>query len=248
MKYTREVVWNMLQNEAEEKFAAFSLSLLGEGKENTKVIGVRLPRLRRFSKEIAKTEGKEYLDDTELTKEDSLEEILLYGMVIGEMKAPLQELFPYIRRYVRLIDNWSTCDSFCTGLKIAKKEPDLMWDFLREYLKSDQEYDIRFAVVMLMLYYMDDEHIDELLQIYDGISHEGYYVKMGVAWGISMCLVSYWDKTIAYMLSEENKLDDFTFIKALQKGRESNRLTKEQKEYLKELMQQRKGQISKCEK
>ena len=55
MKYTREVVWNMLQNEAEEKFAAFSLSLLGEGKENTKVIGVRLPRLRRFSKEIAKT-------------------------------------------------------------------------------------------------------------------------------------------------------------------------------------------------
>ena len=63
-----------------------------------------------------------------------------------------------------------------------------------------------------------------------------------------MCLVSYWDKTIAYMLSEENKLDDFTFIKALQKGRESNRLTKEQKEYLKELMQQRKGQISKCEK
>ena len=123
-----------------------------------------------------------------------------------------------------------------------------MWDFLREYLKSDQEYDIRFAVVMLMLYYMDDQHIDELLQIYDGISHEGYYVKMGVAWGISMCLVSYWDKTIAYMLSEENKLDDFTFIKALQKGRESNRLTKEQKEYLKELMQQRKGQISKCEK
>ena len=62
MKYTREVVWNMLQNEAEEKFAAFSLSLLGEGKENTKVIGVRLPRLRRFSKEIAKTDGKEYLD------------------------------------------------------------------------------------------------------------------------------------------------------------------------------------------
>ena len=92
--------------------------------------------------------------------------------------------------------------------------------------------------------YIDDAHIDQVLEIYNEISHDGYYVKMGVAWGISMCMISFWDKTMEYMVSKNNKLDDFTYLKALQKGRESNRLTKEQKEYLKELILQRKQQIS----
>ena len=244
MKYTDQVVKEILEKESEEKFAAFSLSLLGIGKENTKVIGVRLPKLRKLAKEISKADGIEYLEQTERAKEDSLEEILLYGMVIGSMKDPVQELFPYIRRYVKLIDNWSTCDSFCTGLKVTKKQPEVMWDFIQEYLQSTEEYDIRFAIVMLLFYYIDDAHIDQVLEIYNEISHDGYYVKMGVAWGISMCMISFWDKTMEYMVSKNNKLDDFTYLKALQKGRESNRLTKEQKEYLKELILQRKQQIS----
>lgn len=168
-----------------------------------------------------------------------MEELMLYGMVIGCMKEKLEELFPYIEWYVARIDNWSLCDSFCAGLKQTKKQPELMWDFLQPYLKSDKEFDLRFGAVMLMDFYVTPEYIEKLLQIFDSIHHEGYYVKMAVAWALSVCLVKEWDKSFAYMGSSENHLDDFTFAKTVQKCRESYRLTAEQKESLKTLKEKR---------
>ena len=168
-----------------------------------------------------------------------MEELMLYGMVIGCMKEKLEELFPYIERYVARIDNWSLCDSFCAGLKQTKKQPELMWDFLQPYLKSDKEFELRFGVVMLMDFYVTPEYIEKLLQIFDSIRHEGYYVKMAVAWALSVCLVKEWDKSFAYMGSSGNHLDDFTYAKTVQKCRESFRLTAEQKENLAELKERR---------
>ncbi len=170
-----------------------------------------------------------------------MEELMLYGMVIGCMKEKLEILFPYIRRYIARIDNWSLCDSFCAGLKQTKKEPELMWDFLQPYLRSDREFDLRFGVVMLMDFYVTPEYIDDLLKIYDGIRHEGYYSKMAVAWALSVCLIKQWDKSYAYMSSADNHLDEFTYVKTVQKCRESFRLSEEQKALLRELKEKRVG-------
>lgn len=203
------------------------------------------------AKSSGQADGKDGRDQTgggspeELTGGSSadgimyMEELMLYGMVIGCMKEKLEELFPYIERYVARIDNWSLCDSFCAGLKQTKKQPRLMWDFLQPYLKSDKEFELRFGVVMLMDFYVTPEYIDELLRIFDSIDHEGYYVKMAVAWALSVCLVKEWDKSFAYMGSSENHLDDFTYAKTVQKCRESFRLTAEQKENLAELKERR---------
>lgn len=168
-----------------------------------------------------------------------MEELMLYGMVIGCMKEKLEVLFPYIERYVARIDNWSLCDSFCAGLKQTKKQPEAMWDFLQPYLKSDKEFDLRFGVVMLMDFYVTPEYVEKLLQIFDSIHHEGYYVKMAVAWALSVCLVKQWDESFAYMASPENRLDEFTYAKTVQKCRESYRLTAEQKESLTALKEKR---------
>lgn len=257
MEYTKGKVRKLLVEMAEPDYAKFSGSLLGR---EAMMLGVRLPKMRELAKKIAKTEGKEYLDSTlpdtdakgvrteeggedpesgmeETPAEDIryMEELMLYGMVIGCMKEKLEVLFPYIRRYVVRIDNWSLCDSFCVGLKQTKKQQELMWEFLQPYLRSDKEFDLRFGVVMLMDFYVTPEYIDELLRIFDSIHHEGYYVKMAVAWALSVCLVKEWDKSFAYMGSPENHLDEFTFAKTVQKCRESFRLTKEQKDMLAEL-------------
>lgn len=233
MVYTTDKVLELLGSMSEEKFRAFSAGLMGK---EVKMLGVRLPKLRKLSKQIAKEDGFLYLDETEIIAGQSyMEEIMLYGMVIGQMKTNIEALFPYIDKYVAQIDNWSTCDSFCSGLKQTKQQMGEMWDYLQSYLCSDKEYHIRFAVVMFINYYISEEYIDKLLKTFDEIHHEAYYVKMAVAWALSICLVKYWDKTIGYMESKENHLDDFTYIKALQKGRESLCLTAEQKQYLKEL-------------
>lgn len=257
MEYTKEKVRALLMDMAEPDYAKFSGSLLGR---ETVMLGVRLPKIRELAKKIAKAEGREYLDSTlpdteaegfgtqdeeinpESGTEDNpaddvryMEELMLYGMVIGCMKEKLETLFPYIRRYVARIDNWSLCDSFCAGLKQTKKQPELMWEFLQPYLRSNKEFDLRFGVVMLMDFYVMPEYIDELLRIFDDIHHEGYYVKMAVAWALSVCLVKQWEKSFVYMGSAENHLDEFTYAKTVQKCRESFRLTKEQKDMLTEL-------------
>lgn len=249
MEYTKEKIRELLEEMAEPDYAEFSGSLLGR---EAVMLGVRLPKIRKLAKEVAKKEGREYLEKTlsgnngvvkphgtSAEEMRYMEELMLYGMVIGCMKERLEELFPYIERYVARIDNWSLCDSFCAGLKQTKKQPELMWDFLQPYLKSDKEFELRFGVVMLMDFYVTPEYIYELLRIFDNIHHEGYYVKMAVAWALSVCLVKEWDKSFAYMGSSENHLDDFTFAKTVQKCRESFRLTSEQKESLKVLKEKR---------
>lgn len=244
MEYTKEKVRELLRQMAEPEYAKFSGSLLGR---EAVMLGVRLPRIRGLAKEVAKTDGKEYLEDmlpaglaeTDAADERYMEELMLYGMVIGCMKEKLEELFPYIGRYVARIDNWSLCDSFCAGLKQTKKQPEAMWDFLQPYLRSEKEFDLRFGVVMLMDFYVTPEYIGELLRIFDGIHHEGYYVKMAVAWALSVCLVKQWDESFAYMASKDNHLDEFTFGKTVQKCRESYRLTADQKESLTALKEKR---------
>lgn len=242
MEYTEEKVRELLMEMAEPDYAKFSGSLLGR---EAVMLGVRLPRIRELAKKVAGTDGREYLEKT-LPDTDGreagiqyMEELMLYGMVIGCMREKLEILFPYIRRYVARIDNWSLCDSFCAGLKQTKKEPEKMWEFLQSYLCSDKEFDLRFGVVMLMDFYVTPDYIDELLRIYDGIHHEGYYVKMAVAWALSVCLVKQWEKSFSYMESPENHLDEFTYTKTVQKCRESFRLTEEQKELLRELKNRR---------
>lgn len=242
MEYTKEKVRELLSEMAEPDYAKFSGSLLGR---EAVMFGVRLPKIRELAKKIAREEGREYLDKTLPDREEKaeetryMEELMLYGMVIGCMKEKLEVLFPYIRRYVARIDNWSLCDSFCAGLKQTKKEPEQMWEFLQPYLHSDREFGLRFGIVMLMDFYVTPEYIDELLEIYDGIHHESYYVKMAVAWALSVCLVKQWEKSFAYMSSPDNRLDEFTYAKTVQKCRESYRLTEEQKRLLKELKKRR---------
>lgn len=249
MEYTGENVRRHLEEMAEPEYAKFSGSLLGR---EAVMLGVRLPKLRELAKKIARTDGKEYLEralpaesgehgaaENTAKEMQYMEELMLYGMVIGCMKEGLEEMFPYIGRYVAKIDNWSLCDSFCTGLKQTKKQPELMWDFLQPYLRSEKEFELRFGVVMLMDFYVTPEYIDKLLKIFDGIRHEGYYVKMALAWALSVCLVKQWDKSFAYMASPENQLDEFTYRKTVQKCRESYRLTEKQKESLRELKERR---------
>ena len=104
---------------------------------------------------------------------------------------------------------------------------------MQEFFQSEKEYDIRFAVVMGLNYYINDEYKERFLLLLDCIHHEGYYVKMAVAWAISMVYVKYPEYIMNYL--KDCKLDDFTYNKAIQKIRESLQVSKEEKELLKSM-------------
>lgn len=185
------------------------------------IIGVRLPLLRKMAKEIAKGDWHDYLA---AAASEYFEEIMLQGMVLGYVQADVEELLGHVADFVPKINNWSVCDSFCVGLKFTNVNKERVWKFIQPYLTSTKEYEVRFGVVMLLNFYIEDEHINRVLSLLDNIKHDGYYVKMAAAWAIASCYVQSPETTMPYL--KHNNLDDFTYNKTLQKIMESYRVDK----------------------
>ncbi len=217
-----------LQDEKYQKFH----SDLCPGIEN--IIGIRTPVLRQLAAEIVKGgDWRAYLQKALHGPFIYSEEATLCGMVIGLLKTDFDEILGYLQLFVPRIDSWSICDVTCAGLKVFKKHQAAGRSFLDQYLASANEYELRFAIIMLMAYYHDDSYIDDTLQVLNSTRHEGYYVKMAVAWALQLCFVKQRDKTL--ILFQHNNLDDFTLNKALQKCRESCRVSAADKELLQSL-------------
>ncbi len=212
---------------ADEKYRIFNSSLL-PGREN--ILGVRLPLLRKMAARIAREDWRGYLAGAE---DDTYEEVMLQGMVIGLAKADIEETLQLAATYIPKIDCWALCDSFCGGLKITVKHRERVWEFIQSYLTSDREYDIRFGAVMLLSYYVLPEYCERAFEHFDRIKHEGYYVKMAVAWAISVYYVKLPEETFKYL--NRCSLDDFTYNKAIQKIIESFRVDTAEKDMLRKM-------------
>lgn len=212
---------------AEPEFQRFSSALL-PGVEN--LLGVRLPVLRKMAKQLAKEDWRAYLQQA---AEESFEEVMLQGMVIGYMQADADEWLEQIARFLPKINNWSVCDSFCSGLKQTRKHSEQMWTFVLSRLTDAEEFTVRFGVVMLLYYYIDDAHIRQVLALLEQVEHPGYYVRMAVAWAVSICYVKFPEQTEGFLL--KNRLEDFTFNKSIQKIIESRCVSQQTKDRLRRL-------------
>lgn len=198
------------------------------------IIGVRIPKLREYAKELYKSNN---LKDIKI-EDKYYEELVIQGMLIGfQTKEPIEEVIKQVEEFIPKINSWAVCDTFCAGLKITKKYPTEMFKVIKKYLKSTQEYQVRFAIVMLLDYYINDQYIDQVLQILDNVKLDKYYVQMANAWAISICLIKYYNKTLDFL--NTTKIDDFTYNKGIQKALESYRITNDQKEYLRTLKRRR---------
>ena len=126
-----------------------------------RVLGVRSVVIRRLAKQIAKGDWREFMEDTsDMVYE---EEMLLRGAVIGCLKERFEIVEPLLRDFVPRMGNWAVCDSTCAGLKITLENREPMLGLIRDFLCSEKEYELRFGLVMLMCYYVDDEYIDYVL-------------------------------------------------------------------------------------
>ena len=176
------------------------------------VIGIRLPSLRKYAKSLSKKYSLDYLLLN--ISENYHDEVLLKGMLIGLYNLSFNELKNYLTYYLPKINTWDLCDSFVSSLKITKKYLKDIYLLLEVYLKSSEEYIVRFALVMLLNYYLNDEYIDKIYTNISSVSIDKYYVKMANAWLISYCLVKYYDKTYIF-LKNNNILDKWTHNKSI---------------------------------
>lgn len=194
------------------------------------IIGVRMPALRKLAKQILKEDPFSYLQEA---KDTSFESIMLQGLVISNLKMDWQSQLPYITSFIPKIYNWAICDIFVGNLKMIHEHPKEMYAYLLPYLQSDKEYEIRFGVVCILNYYVNKEYREQVFSLFSTINHEGYYVKMAIAWALSYFYISFPQETIAYL--NKNTLDFFTHNKTISKICESNQVSKEEKQAIKQI-------------
>lgn len=212
---------------AEEDYKNFSSSLIPNV---TNIYGIRIPKLRSMAKRIAKENFELFL--SEVGKE-SFEEVMLHGMVIGYAKMDLKMRLIYLDEFIPQIDNWSICDSCCMTYKFIQKNLEIMWEYIQKYLYTEEEFYIRFGVVILLDYYIIPEYINQVLSVFNKLCLKDYYAQMAVAWAVSVCYVKFPEKTKTFLM--DNQLDDFTYNKSIQKICESYRVDKEDKILLKSM-------------
>lgn len=180
---------------ADPQYRNFSSKLIpGE----TKIIGIRIPVLRK----IAKKEAVDISSFFEKITDEYFEEIVLQAMAICFADLDERELFRRIYEFLPKINNWAVCDIFAAGLKKAAFYEKHFFYFLKELSSDSREFYVRFSAAAILSHYINDKYIDQTLNTLSLIRHNGYYAKMGTAWAIASCFAKYPEETLAYLKSD----------------------------------------------
>ena len=227
-----ETITKELFSLRDESYFQFHKKLIPEIPEEH-IIGVRTPALRTYAKEVAKRpEVYAFLQELPHTY---YEENNLHGALLGLLYKDVESYLIELEKFLPYVDNWATCDMM--GPKVFKKNLPLVYEHVKKWVASRDTYTVRFGVVTLLGYFLEDAFLPEMLDLVAGIESEEYYIKMAVAWYFSMALVKQYDATIPYL--QKQVMPTWTHNKAIQKAIESYQIDKATKEYLRSLKVQK---------
>ena len=219
----------ILSSMADEKYRLFSCKLLPDAVRKT-VIGVRLPRLRTLAKNMVKNGAYAIVLNSSIGS--TMEEKMVYGMLIGYAPLTDEQKFEYLLKFVPKIDCWSVCDCVCVSLKFKDKKK--LWAFLlKNYAKSTAEFELRFILVMALNHFLEEKYLEDVLRLVANISSSAYYVVMAQAWLLSMLYVKFPQSVLDFLTS--HKVSTIVYAKTLQKILESRQISQIQREEIKNL-------------
>ena len=229
-----------------------------------RVVGLHSPEIKVVAKQLSREGGKVVMPDGmrkicvngaevihafEAVPNESLcyEETVIWGYLINLEKCSLDERLAMLTRYVPVLDNWAVCDSYCAHAKwMARADKEALWAFLEQWFDSEREFEVRFAVVVAMCYFLNEEWLDKVFGRINGLDFgcikskyktakgkpkvaqqgtvqgaEPYYVRMGVAWLLATALAKFSDATRAFVRSSNLPADVIKLY--IRKARESFR-------------------------
>ena len=210
-----------------ESYAVFNHRIV-----NTKmpVIGVRVPDLRRLARKLAPNMSAADISKLLTAKNESFEYVLLCGLLITHARLDDQTMIDLAKQYLPHVDSWAHIDIFVE--KKRRFAGEVWWDFALECLQNEDEFTVRYGVISLMTNFLDEAHIDQVFAALRNVKHDGYYVKMALAWLYVTTAVHFFDLMLAEL--ENEHIDAWTRNKAYQKMRESRRFTPEEQRIIRQ--------------
>lgn len=190
------------------------------------ILGVRSNILKVYAKNLQKENKFDEFFQNFLKDEKFYEylQIIAYGI---NYEKDYQKALDYTKKYLNFVDNWANCD---TLVPKSFKNKDLK-PLANELINSNHTYKIRFGILCFMKFITPNEG----LKIVFDIKSDEYYINMARAWYFQVMMVK--DFNLTYNFLSANKLDATTLKMTLQKCRDSFRISKENKEKLKFLIQ-----------
>lgn len=222
-----EYVLMRLEELKDEKYKEFQSKLIPTI-DKEKIIGVRTPALKKLAKEIYTGQYKD--DFLNCLPHFYYDENALHAFVIMNID-DFDEAMKQVSAFLLFVDNWATCDQLSP--KIFKENPTGLLESINLWLSCNALYTRRFAVNMLMKYFLDEKFNPQYLKAVAALNCDEYYMMMAVAWYFATALAKQYD--CAIKIIEQNFLDKKTHNKTIQKACESFRINDEQKAYLKTL-------------
>ena len=229
-----------------------------------RVMGHHSPEIKQVSKQLSHEGGEVVMPDGEhricangaevirafeAVPSESLcyEETVIWGYLINLEKCSFDERLAMLDRYVPVLDNWAVCDSYCAHAKwMVRADKETLWAFLERWFDSKSEFEVRFAVVVAMCYFLNEKWLDTVFERINRLdfgrikskyksvkgkpkvaqqgtvqSSEPYYVRMGVAWLLATALAKFPDQTKVFVRSSNLPADVIKLY--IRKARESFR-------------------------
>ena len=234
-----------------------------------RVVGLHSPEIKQVAKRLSREGGEVIMPDGthlicangaevirafEAVPSESLcyEETVIWGYLINLEKYSFDEQLVMLGRYVPVLDNWAVCDSYCAHAKwMVRADKVALWAFLERWFDSESEFEVRFAVVVAMCYFLNEEWLDKVFERINSLDFdrikskyksvkgkpkeaqqgtvqgaEPYYVRMGVAWLLATALAKFPDQTRAFVRSSNLPGDVVKLY--IRKARESFRTRTEE--------------------
>ena len=211
---------------ADDDYRSFHQKLVPDV-DSGAILGVRVPKLRRFAKEISDEERNQFLTSL---PHDFYEENVLHALLLEKQK-DFNTAVAEVDAFLPFVDNWAVCDILKP--KVFAKHKAALLPHVERWIASPLPFPCRFGLEMLMTHYLDADFQTEYADWPLTVTSDEYYVRMMVAWFYATALAKQWNAVIPVF--EQRRLPEWTHKKAIQKARESYRITPEQKEYLKTL-------------
>ncbi|MBQ8472736.1 MAG: DNA alkylation repair protein [Bacilli bacterium] len=201
------------------------------------LIGIRTNELKKIAKEINNNNYQEFI---KLNDSNLYEPIMIEGFIYSYLKIPFDELTNYLNEYLKKINNWAHVDLLVSNLKIFNKNQEQGFKYAKKLIHSKNHWIKRCGIIIMLNYYLHDIYIDKTLEIISKIKTDDYYVKMAIAWLMSISYIKYKEKTLIYLVNIE---DNFIYNKTLSKIVDSKRISEEEKKFIKSLKRSKKEKI-----
>lgn len=191
--------------------------------------GVRTPVIKKLAKAVPISARSKVLDGFFADKDLTYETVLFAGVLAARKGEYYTETREYLTRLVPIFRSWAHVDCVTPCLRWADK--DALWNDFRYLLDCAGEYEKRFYIMIMFSCCLNDGYIDRILDtLRYNVTYGQYYVDMAAAWLLAECLVKYYDKALPLFV--EQVFPKFVHNKAIQKARESYRISAEVKQYL----------------